>query len=154
MDKYIRNVKVIRDAFEQIKDQTGINSIEEIVTTFIKAEEQNYSLFNYVNKLNSDIDTFEEQNKNFLSEIEKQEQKMKDSEDRQEKDLEHIKNEVEVGKFNMEQKQTEIDKRSSDLKSISGNVEKLISAFSRSSLLLSVAQPMQYGEDFNDKNAI
>ena len=33
------------------------------MTTFIKAEEQNYSLYNYVNKLNSDIDTIEEQNK-------------------------------------------------------------------------------------------
>jgi hypothetical protein len=35
----MRNVKVIEDAFEQIKDASGISSIEEIVTTFIKAEE-------------------------------------------------------------------------------------------------------------------
>lgn len=39
MDMYIRNVKIIEDAFEQIKEQTGINSVEEIVTTFVKAEE-------------------------------------------------------------------------------------------------------------------
>lgn len=44
MDQYIRNVKVIEDAFDQIKQATGISNIEEIVTTFIKAEEQNYSL--------------------------------------------------------------------------------------------------------------
>ncbi len=69
MDKYIRNVGVIEDAFEQIQEQTGITSTEEIVTTFIKAEEQNYSLYNYVNKLNSDIDTIEEQNKNIKREI-------------------------------------------------------------------------------------
>ena len=39
MDMYVRNVKIIEDAFEQIKEQTGISSVEEIVTTFVKAEE-------------------------------------------------------------------------------------------------------------------
>ena len=56
MDQYIRNVKVIEDAFDQIKQATGISNIEEIVTTFIKAEEQNYSLQNYVNMLNTEFD--------------------------------------------------------------------------------------------------
>lgn len=67
MDMYIRNVKIIEDAFDQIKEATGISSVEEIVTTFIKAEEQNYSLYNYVNMLNSEIDTIEEQNRNIES---------------------------------------------------------------------------------------
>ena len=39
LDQYIRNSRIIDDAFEQIKDATGILNIEEIVTTFIKAEE-------------------------------------------------------------------------------------------------------------------
>jgi hypothetical protein len=39
MYQYLRNVKVIEDAFDQIKQATGISNIEEIVTTFIKAEE-------------------------------------------------------------------------------------------------------------------
>jgi hypothetical protein len=34
-------VKVLEDAFEQIKESTGITSTEEIVTSFIKAQEQN-----------------------------------------------------------------------------------------------------------------
>ena len=71
---YIRNVKIIEDAFEQIKETTGISSVEEIVTTFIKAEEQNISLFNYVNMLNSEIDMIEEQNKSIEAEIKRHEQ--------------------------------------------------------------------------------
>ena len=71
---YIRNVKIIEDAFEQIKESTGISSVEEIVTTFIKAEEQNISLFNYVNMLNSEIDMIEEQNKNIEAEIKRHEE--------------------------------------------------------------------------------
>jgi hypothetical protein len=57
---YTRNVEVIVHAFSQIEKSTGVSSVEEIVTTFIKAEEQNYSLYNYVNMLNSDIDMVEQ----------------------------------------------------------------------------------------------
>jgi coiled-coil domain-containing protein 63/114 len=39
MDMYVRNVKIIEDAFEQIKEKTGISSNDEIVTTFCKSEE-------------------------------------------------------------------------------------------------------------------
>jgi D-ribose pyranose/furanose isomerase RbsD len=44
------------------------------VTTFIKAEEQNYSLYNYVNMLNSEIDMIDEQNRNIEAEIRKHEE--------------------------------------------------------------------------------
>lgn len=43
------------------------------MTTFIKAEEQNISLFNYVNVLNSEIDMIEEQNRNIEQEIQNHE---------------------------------------------------------------------------------
>ena len=44
------------------------------MTTFIKAEEQNYSLYNYVNMLNSEIDMIEEQNKGIEAEIKRHEE--------------------------------------------------------------------------------
>lgn len=62
MDQYLRNVKVIEDAFDQIKTATGISNNDEIVTTFIKAQEQNYSLYNYVHMLNTETDQLEESN--------------------------------------------------------------------------------------------
>lgn len=48
LDQYVRNAKIISEAFETIMEATGINNIDEIVTAFIKAEEQNIQLFNYV----------------------------------------------------------------------------------------------------------
>lgn len=69
MDQYLRNVKVIEDAFEQIKEATGITAIEEIVTSFIKAEEQNYSLLNYVNKLTNETDQLEDSNREIKEQI-------------------------------------------------------------------------------------
>lgn len=106
LDKYIRNVKVLEDAFKQIKEQTGISSIDEIVTTFIKAEEQNYSLYNYVNILNSDIDTIEEQNKNIAEEIEKNKKITNLSEAERAKIIEDLKQEIEKVKSSMDDKQT------------------------------------------------
>lgn len=58
----MRNARIIEEAFDTIKDATGITNIDEIVTTFIKAEEQNYSLFTYVDQLGQESDKLEEQN--------------------------------------------------------------------------------------------
>lgn len=44
------------------------------MTTFIKAEEQNYSLYSYVNQLNQETDILEENNRYLDSEIERYEQ--------------------------------------------------------------------------------
>jgi len=41
-------------------EATGINNIDEIVTAFIKAEEQIVQLFNYVDQLNQENDQLEE----------------------------------------------------------------------------------------------
>ena len=68
-DMYMRNVKVIEDSFNQITETTGIKNIEEIVTTFIKTEEQNYSLYNYVNMLNTETDVLEESNRDIKDQI-------------------------------------------------------------------------------------
>jgi hypothetical protein len=51
VDQYVKNASIIQQAFDTIQDASGISNVEEIVTTFIKAEEQNYSLYNYVNLL-------------------------------------------------------------------------------------------------------
>lgn len=63
-------MKVIDEAFNIIKETSGITDIEEIMNTFIKSEEQNYSLFNYVNVLTQSIDFLEENNKDLALEIE------------------------------------------------------------------------------------
>ena len=57
------------EAFEKIKAATEINDIDELVTTFINAEEKNFSLFNYVNELNSDIEKVDEQIAQLKAEI-------------------------------------------------------------------------------------
>jgi len=94
MDMYTRNVEVIEHAFSQIEKATGISSVEEIVTTFIKAEEQNYSLFNYVNMLNSDIDMINEQNKHISAQISHHQQLQKMSNAEKDQFAERLQQEI------------------------------------------------------------
>ena len=69
IEQYQKNMKIIDESFTIIKENSGITDIDEIMNTFIKSEEQNYSLFNYVNLLTQDIDFLEENNKELEAEI-------------------------------------------------------------------------------------
>lgn len=69
IENYTKNMKIIDDAFSIIKDTSGITDIEEIMNTFLKSEEQNHALYNYVNLLTQDIDFLEENNHGLKHEI-------------------------------------------------------------------------------------
>lgn len=123
MDKYIRTVKILEDAFDQIKEATGIASTQEIVTTFIKAEEQNYSLYNYVNMLNTEIDTIEEQNKTISNEIRKHEMKGDLSEKEKQQAIEDLKAEIDAANENMMAKEGKNKEMEDKLLKMQKNVE-------------------------------
>ena len=108
MDMYIRNVNIIEDAFQQIKQQTGISSTEEIVTTFIKAEEQNYSLYNYVNMLNSEIDLIEDQNQKIEAEIRNHEEIGQMTEKEKEVVRQRLQKQIEESDVQMQEKNDQI----------------------------------------------
>lgn len=59
------------EAFEKIQQATGIEDIDELVNTFINAEDQNYTLFNYVNEVNQEIEKLEDQINSVRGEIDK-----------------------------------------------------------------------------------
>lgn len=63
LENFVRNAKIIEEAFQTIMEATGITNIDEIVTAFIKAEEQNVQLFNYVGQLGQENDLLEESNR-------------------------------------------------------------------------------------------
>ncbi|KAM3134025.1 hypothetical protein pb186bvf_013867 [Paramecium bursaria] len=73
IEMYQKNMRVIEDAFNQIKESSGIVDIEEIMNTFIKSEEQNYSLYNYVDILSQQIDSLQDNNVDLRKKIELQE---------------------------------------------------------------------------------
>jgi len=64
-------VQTYEEAFARIMDATNIHSIDELVDTFINAEDKNFTLFNFVNELTSDIEKLEEQIGEIKSEVDK-----------------------------------------------------------------------------------
>ena len=50
---------------------TGITHVEELVAAFISAEDQNFSMFNYVNELNQEAEKLEEQAAELQGEMER-----------------------------------------------------------------------------------
>lgn len=78
------------------------------MTTFVKAEEQNYSLYNYVNMLNSDIDMIEEQNRHIESEIKRHEQLSELSDQEKDSMKQSLHNEIEDMKCKNNAKEAQI----------------------------------------------
>ncbi|CAG9319349.1 unnamed protein product [Blepharisma stoltei] len=59
-EDYKKHIKTLQFHFHQITEATGIESFEDMVTSFIKSEEQNYEVYKYVNDLNAEIDALED----------------------------------------------------------------------------------------------
>lgn len=59
------------EALLKIQESTGCHNINDIVTRFLEAEEQNFSLFNYVNDINSEIERLEHSISDMRNQIEK-----------------------------------------------------------------------------------
>ncbi|KAG2488983.1 hypothetical protein HYH03_012424 [Edaphochlamys debaryana] len=64
-------VEMYGQAFKRIQDATGIEDIDQLVNTFLAAEDQNYTLFNYVNEVNQEIEKLEDQINVMRGEIDK-----------------------------------------------------------------------------------
>ena len=58
----MEKVQAYEEAFAKIQKATRITDIDALVHTFVAAEDQNFSLFNYVNDLANEIEKVEEQN--------------------------------------------------------------------------------------------
>ena len=64
-------MQIIEDAFNTMKEREGLKSTKELVDAYVKAEDQNQSLYLYLNRLNSEADFFEENNTEKKKDIER-----------------------------------------------------------------------------------
>jgi chromosome segregation ATPase len=67
----MEKVQAYEEAFAKIQKATRITDMDALVDTFVKAEDQNFSLFNYVNDLANEIEKVEEKIEQVNGEIEK-----------------------------------------------------------------------------------
>ena len=154
LDNYTKHIKIVEDAFKQIQQATGISSIEEIVTAFIKSQEQNYEIYTYMNNITSEIDTLEENLKATKNKIAIMEQ-FKESGEKKgieikaklEKDYEKVEKKIKEKKLKLVYLRREIS-------SIAETIYKLLSIFEKMSLKPETSQQFDSGwlENFNEEN--
>lgn len=65
---FLERAQNFEEAFNKIKSSTGISDIDEVVKTFIKNEDHNFSLFNYVTEQNNEMEKIQEQIQQFKEE--------------------------------------------------------------------------------------
>jgi hypothetical protein len=67
----MEKVKSYEEAFAKIQRATGISDIDNLVQTFVNAENHNFTLFNHVNDLTNELEKLEESITDVQKEIEK-----------------------------------------------------------------------------------
>jgi chromosome segregation ATPase len=54
-------IHAFEEQFQELRDVSGLSSTEDIISTFVKSEEECFSIFNYIQALNQDCDKTIEQ---------------------------------------------------------------------------------------------
>ena len=156
IEHFMKNSKVIEDAFEQIKEANGTSNIEEIVSTFIKSEEQNNNLYNYVNNLTQELEFLEEKK-------EKQEKVLKMKEEIENKkstnkieEEENSKKELENLRSSIIHKSQLINKYEETFRQIQSPVSEIIDIFNQTNVILTVKSDLKFNEatSFNEQNIL
>ena len=55
-EKRKQYIDSMEEAFETITRETGIESLDELVDTFLRSEHRNFSVYNHINELNRNIE--------------------------------------------------------------------------------------------------
>ena len=124
LDQYTKHIKVVEDAFKQIKQATGIPSVEEIVTAFIKSQEQNYQIYSYMNNLNSEIDTLED----YLNRTKEKIKMMETFKSSGEKNINDLINNLEEKSFKLNEK---LEKKQNEINYLRQNFQNVLQGINK-----------------------
>ncbi|XP_075210206.1 coiled-coil domain containing protein 114 [Lycorma delicatula] len=67
-----QKIAVYNDMLEKIKKFSGENDVNRLAVGFLKQEEENFTLFNYVNELNSEVEALQEHVNELMLNIDEQ----------------------------------------------------------------------------------
>ncbi|XP_022344643.2 coiled-coil domain-containing protein 63-like [Crassostrea virginica] len=113
-------IKSLEDAFQRIREVTGENDIDLIVTNFIRRENENFALFQYVNEINDEVEQLQDEINNMKMEIkqfEKDDIKNEGVRVQMLKDLEEKSDKIRRQKDATQKKNVEVNKVLDELRS-------------------------------------
>lgn len=62
-------IKTLEEAFQRIREAAGEDDVDFIVTNFIRRENENFALFQYVNEINDEVEQLHDEIYNMQAEI-------------------------------------------------------------------------------------
>lgn len=62
-------IKTLEEAFQRIREATAEDDVDFIVTNFIRRENENFALFQYVNEINDEVEQLHDEIYNMQAEI-------------------------------------------------------------------------------------
>eukprot|EP00668_Euglena_longa_P016126 GGOE01020336.1.p1 GENE.GGOE01020336.1~~GGOE01020336.1.p1 ORF type:complete len:585 (+),score=210.84 GGOE01020336.1:50-1756(+) len=114
------------DAINQIKAATNMSDINLLVEKFLNSEDNNFSLFNYVNELNHQIEMLEESRDEVRAELERMRASTGGPQDQQRKQLlKKLEERLETEEVNTKKYASLIDSTTSTMNKVMAAVEKI-----------------------------
>lgn len=87
-----KELKSLQETLEMIKNLTGEKDIERLLQSYVKQEEENFALFNYVNEITAELEDLEKRIREILEEI-TQQKEINEIRKKQQKNTVHTLNE-------------------------------------------------------------
>ncbi|XP_065159064.1 outer dynein arm-docking complex subunit 1-like [Atheta coriaria] len=115
-DSYMRMIDEIRDFF-------GEQDISRIATIFVRKENENFALFNYVNILNGEIDTLTDETIELQKKIELQREQQKKENEHQAVTLKELENMLLVAKEESSNAEVSLEQSENNLKILMTELE-------------------------------
>ncbi|KAF1330693.1 hypothetical protein FI667_g4893, partial [Globisporangium splendens] len=117
----IERVQNFEEAFLKIKAATGIDDLEQLVTSFIKKEDQNFSLFNYVNEQCNEIEKLEE----WIAELRDEEKKYGDDVSQHKQLLKDLESKLHVTEQSVEKCKTKCQEAQKIVNAVEISIQSL-----------------------------
>lgn len=119
-------VAAYREAFRRIRDIAGETDVNNLIAQYVKMEDKNFALFNYVNELNTEVETLQEQITLTEEEIERTKQKdVEETENKQEK-IRQLEREAEETSAMAERAEQSLEKNQALLRQLCQGVDQLV----------------------------
>ncbi|XP_043210072.1 coiled-coil domain-containing protein 63-like [Amphibalanus amphitrite] len=119
-------VQAYREAFRKIRDIAGETDVNNLIAQYVKMEDKNFALFNYVNELNTEVETLQEQIAMTEAEIEKTKQKDVEETENKKEQIQKLEREAQESAELADQAEQSLERYQALLRQLCQGVDQLV----------------------------
>lgn len=124
-EKAEKELKLYEVTLNMIKELTGEKNVQRLASIYVKQEEENFALFNYVNELGSELEELDVSIQRLNDEIEEQKRQNEIREEQQEKGVTCLKEQLKTIKIETNETKVSLENETSKLENFLKEIEDL-----------------------------